>query len=136
MTSQLAVQPRKTDIPKTASHVLTLVATMILADVRAHGYKSQTFISEARCMEFLHKLGLQISEARLLLWFELHKDLISEKMRTRDFKTWFYDILDSLNNLSEKMHILNMMQRLSNTDQQVNINGQALFELTKRYWKF
>ena len=87
-------------------------------------------------MEFLHKLGLQISEARLLLWFELHKDLISEKMRTRDFKTWFYDILDSLNSLSEKMHILNMMQRLSNTDQQVNINGQALFELTKRYWKF
>lgn len=125
----------KPDVPKPAYNLLVLIATTILADARAHRSGSQTFIAEARRSVVLKEIGVQFSEARLLSWYELHKDSILEKMRTAQFKDWFYSLLAALESLSEKLHILNMMQRITDTGKQVNINGQALFMLTKRYWQ-
>lgn len=133
MVSQSTFQSFETEVPKPVFNLLVLIATTILADVRAHKSGSQTFISEARRLGAEQTQGVKLSEARLLLWYELNKDAILEKMRATGFRDWFYGVLASLNSFFEKHHILDMMQRITATDRQINTNGQALFILTKRY---
>jgi len=135
MVSQFAVLGFSADVPKPVSCSLVIMAATILADGPRHSGGSQTFLSEARRSVVLKNFGVKLSEARLLLWYELHRDIILEKMKPAEFKDWFYGLLASLESLTEKIHILNMMQRIAESGKPVNVNGLALFALTKRYWQ-
>ena len=118
-----------------ASSVLALIAATVLVDASTSGSGSNRFIRETRNLKALNRLGLQTSETRLLLWYELNKDAILEKMKTQAFIQWFYGVLDTLENLIGKVQTLNLMRRLSVSGGQVNVNGQALLTLAEHHWR-
>jgi len=118
-----------------ASSVLALIAATVLVDASTSRSGSNRFIRETRNLKALNRLGLQTSETRLLLWYELNKDAILEKMKTQAFIQWFYGVLDTLENLIGKVQTLNLMRRLSVSGGQVNVNGQALLTLAEHHWR-
>jgi len=118
-----------------ASSVLALIAATVLVDASTSRSGSNRFIRETRNLKALNRLGLQTSETRLLLWYELNKDAILEKMKTQTFIQWFYGVLDTLENLIGKVQTLNLMRRLSVSGGQVNVNGQALLTLAEHHWR-
>ena len=118
-----------------ASNVLALIATTVLADASTSRCGSDRFIRETRNLNALKKLGIQTSETRLLLWYELNKDAILEKMKSKTFIQWFYGVLDALETLIGKIQTLNLMRSLSVSGSQVNLNGQALLTLAEHHWR-
>ena len=135
MTSQVLNQRSMMAPSDPASSVLALIAATVLVDASTSRSGSNRFIRETRNLKALNRLGLQTSETRLLLWYELNKDAILEKMKTQAFIQWFYGVLDTLENLIGKVQTLNLMRSLLVSGSQVNVNGQALLTLAEHHWR-
>lgn len=123
-------------MPNPLSGLLHLIAATILADKRFYASDGDTFIKEARAMILVRQLEPKLSEARLLSWFELNKGAVQENLKAPYFKDWYYNLLKQLSDVPDKKSILDVMHKISSTDDKVHESGRALIILAERYWKY
>lgn len=110
--------------------ILNLLAATIFADKRVVPSEVNVFAKEAAKLDVLPNL----SEAKLLAWYEANKDIIRAKMSTPYFKDWFYDLLDKTSDVTDKKPLLSVMRKISNADNQIHVSERALFTLAARHW--
>ena len=121
-------------LPKNLSNLLAILASTFLAgnpncDVKINGCTADIYV-----LRLVNHLGFKVSEARLIYWFELNRDTISGMLNSDEFKSWYYDILKSLDHVIDKRSVLDTMHQISNLNTGKSVNVQALIALTERYW--
>lgn len=105
---------------------------MVFADKRVFADEIDTFVNSAR---FFEASESELSPAKLLSWFETHRDDLKHRMENRTtFETWIYQILDNLSDHPDQQAILNKMIKISKADGEEHISERALIVLTARYW--
>lgn len=121
-------------MPNPLNSVLNLIAATILADKRIYACEVETFLREASSLNLIKELEPEISETKLLKWYELNKDAIESNLSTPYFKDWLYSILNQLSTVPQKESILAVMKKIAKADDEVHISERALISLTERYW--
>lgn len=116
------------------NNILSLIAATIFADKRVYASEVEVFCKATANLKVLQQTTSKLSEAKILIWYEMNKDDIRQKITTPYFKDWFYDLLDQLSDVQDKKSILNIMQKISLADGDVHVSERALMALAKRYW--
>jgi len=80
------------------------------------------FLKSAQNLKALRRLVPNLSEAKLLSWYELNKEDIRGKLSTPYFKDWFYELLNALSNLPDKASILGAMASVSEADGEIHVS--------------
>ena len=113
---------------------LSLLAATIFADHRVYSSEITVFVRAASRLDVIHKARPNLSEAKLLVWYEENKEHIKGKMTAPYFKDWFYDILEKLSDVEDKRPILAAMKDISRADSEIHVSERALFTLAARHW--
>ena len=115
-------------------NILSLIAATIFADKRVYESEIEVFGKATAKLKVLQETKPKHSEAEILVWYEMNKDDIRQKITTPYFKDWLYDLLEQLSYIQDKQSILDIMQKISLADGNVHVSERALTTLAKRYW--
>lgn len=115
--------------------LLSLLASAIFADKRTYASEVTMFVKSAKRLQAAGHLDPKLSEAAILMWYEVNKDAIRQKMVQPHFEAWFYQILDKLAYISEKRLILEVMCDIAEADGDVHVSETALIALAARRWR-
>ena len=115
-------------------NTLSLLAATIFADKRVYSQEISTFVNGAAKLDIVRKAHPNLSEAKILIWYEANKDRIKGKMMTPYFKDWFYSLLDNLSGVKDKGSLLSVMRDISKSDNDLHVSERALCSLAARYW--
>ena len=107
--------------------------TTILADKRVFAREIETFMKGAKRLQEMKTLDDNISEAKLLAWFENHSGEIRETLSSPNFEQWIYGIFHRLKNIDDKQLILDIMTDISKADDDFHISEKALIALTQQH---
>ena len=117
------------------NNALSLVAATIFADKCIHTSEVNTFVKSSNNLILAQRFDPNFSEARLLMWYEMNKDDIRQKLAPQCFESWITDLLERLVHVPEKDIILDVMREISNADNELHVSEVALIALAERYWK-
>lgn len=108
--------------------VLTVIALSVFADKRVLSTEITAFVKSADIIQKKVKSDIPVTEAKLLLWFELNRMDIRDKMRLGPvgFKRWFDTLMAELASISDKAFISEIVQRIAYADGELHISEQAL----------
>ena len=70
-------------LTKTVENILTILALTVFADKRVFANEIDSFINSARHLESLQNPEIDITPAKLLVWFEEHRDALKARMAQR-----------------------------------------------------
>ena len=115
-------------------NLLSLIAATIFADKRIYASEIETFIDTTASLKLTQRLDPNISESKLMTWYENNKAEIQDKLSTPYFKDWFYGLLDKLTHVRGKETVLDVMRKIASADGEVHVSERALVTLTERYW--
>lgn len=115
-------------------HILSLLAATIFADKRVFSTEITAFAQGAASLDVLRNNHPKLSEAKLLVWYEVNKEHIKEKMTTPYFQDWFYDLLDKVSETKDKGSVLSVIKKISKADGEIHVSEKALYTLAARYW--
>jgi len=102
--------------------LLSLLVLMIHADKRVVKDEVATFT------RLTDKLP------RLLSWYGDNTDFIANKMNSPDFEAWFYERLDALGHIEDKLPILGLLCDIASSDGVVHVGEIALVKLVADHW--
>lgn len=117
-----------------AHNILNLISATIFADKRVHESEVKAFLNSTRNLKPLRQRVPNLSEAKLLSWYELNKDEVRNRLSTPYFKDWFYELLEALSSISDKASIVEAMRRVSEADGEIHVSERALIVLAERHW--
>lgn len=114
--------------------VLTLIALSIFADKRVLSTEITAFVKSADIIQKNVKSPIPITETKLLMWFELNRGDIQEKMRLSSprFKQWFDQVVSELPILRDKSFISKIVGDIAKADGELHISEKALSVMLER----
>lgn len=121
-------------ILKDLDNILSLLAVTIIADKRVFAAEIEAFVKATTQLKQARLIEPKLSEAKLLSWYEMNKDALTEKVHSPYFKTWFYDCLDSLSDIPDKSALLKAMREISLSDGELHVSERALIVLAELHW--
>ena len=114
--------------------MLSLLVAVIIADKRIYAQEIEAYVREATKLQTILKLKPKMSEAKLLMWYELNKDAVEEQALGENLETWLYERLNRLGRFEEKAAMLEAMRQIAIADNEVHVSERALIVLTARQW--
>lgn len=115
--------------------VLSLLAATIFADKHVYVSEIDMFTGVVLELTSLSQTTPELSEAKVLTWYEMNKDDIRQKVIAPYFKDWFYSLLDRISKVEDKPAILTAMEKISLADGSVHVGERTLIMLAKQHWK-
>jgi len=117
--------------------VLKVIALSIFADKRVLSEEITAFVESADLIQSKVNSDITISETKLLMWFELNRAELQNKMTLgpAGFKHWFENLLSELPVLSDKSFITDIIGRIANADQEFHISEKALGVMLARIFE-
>lgn len=114
--------------------VLTLIALSIFADKRVLSEEITAFVSSADLIQRNVHSDISITETKLLLWFELNRTDLRDKMNLNavEFEQWFEALLSDLPTLSDMTFIADISANIFNADSELHISEKALGVILER----
>ena len=121
--------------PKPINDILTILAITVVVDKRVFAKEVDSFINSARNLDILETPDLDLSPAKLLMWFESNRDDLKARMnQAPSFEKWFNAIIDNLSEHPARHSILNRMIKISKADGELHISEKALITLVAKRW--
>lgn len=114
--------------------LLSLLAVTIIADKRVLSEEIDRFISASNGLYIARVIEPRLTEAKLLAWYEAHKDDLKQRLNGPDFEKWLYGCLNRLNHIRDKQAILDVMADIAVSDGELHVSERALMALTARHW--
>jgi len=114
--------------------LLSLFVATIFADKRVFASEIETFLSVGKRLNALQGTKETLSEAKLLAWFDMHKDSIRKTVTTGQFEPWLFGCLGRLKHTKDKEPILDIMKDIARSDNDFHVSEKALVVLTANYW--
>ena len=120
---------------RTINNILTILALTVFADKRVFADEIKSFINSARTLEALNNLDVDLSPAKLLVWFETNREDLKARMDAgASFERWLTPILDDLIDHPDRHAILNRMINISKSDGEVHVSEKALMVIAAKRW--
>ena len=115
--------------------VLSLFAAMVAADKRVYAVEIEMFMQVT--IEFFEKTNIATppSQARLLMWFDLNREIIQSKLTQRNFESWFEDLLSHVSDVYPAESINQALDQIACADGELHISEKALMVLLEKYWQ-
>ena len=114
--------------------LLTLLAIIIFADQRVFAQEIDTFMKEARELQIAREIEPRLTEARLLTWFEMHRDDLKAQIDATDYAAWLGRLLDRLSPLPDKTLILDVMYKIAISDGEMHKSEKYLIAFSAQRW--
>ena len=114
--------------------LLSLLAVTIIADKRVLSEEIDSFVEASNALYIARVMEPQLTEAKLLTWYEENKDELKQNVKSPGFEKWFYGCLDRLNHIRDKQAVLKVMADIANSDGELHVSERALMALAARYW--
>jgi len=117
--------------------LLTITALSIFADKRVLSSEITAFIKSAKDIDGKIQSRIPITEAKLLIWFEMNRIRLSDKIRLgpAGFKHWFEMVLADLAEFTDIDFLMDLIKRISLADGELHISEKALFVLVEGKFK-
>lgn len=117
--------------------VLTVIALSVFADKRVLSTEITAFVKSADIIQKKVKSDIPVTEAKLLLWFELNRMNLRDKMKLGPvgFERWFETVLSELSALSDKSFISDIVRRISYADGELHVSEQALSVMLEKKFR-
>jgi len=117
--------------------VLKVIALSIFADKRVLSEEITTFVESATLLESKLNSAIKITETKLLMWFEINRAELQDKMslRSAEFKQWFETLLSDFPVMSDKNFITDIIANIANSDQEFHISEKALNVMLDRVFE-
>jgi len=119
---------------KTTDALLSLLAMTALADKRLYASEIDCFVKAGMRLQNDQAIEDELTEPKLLMWFELNRDKLKAQMRTPGFQSWFVDCVENLVSVKGKPKILEAMSQISRADYDLHFGEIALIKLTANIW--
>ena len=119
---------------KTTDALLSLLAMTALADKRLYASEIDSFVRAGIRLQSDQGIEDEVTEPKLLMWFELNRDKLKAQMRTPGFEGWFEDCVENLMSVKGKPKILEAMCQISRADDDLHVGEIALIKLTANIW--
>lgn len=122
---------------KQVDAALTLIALSIFADKRILSTEISAFIESADVIQANLNSDIPITEAKLLVWFEMNRGNIKEKMEIsgKRFRTWLDQLLDEVDTLPDKRFIVELIESIARSDGEYHVSEVALAVIIDRKFK-
>lgn len=114
--------------------LLSLLVLMIHADKRVVKDEVATFTRLTDKLQAARNIEPRLSPARLLSWYGENTDFIADKMNSPDFESWFYERLEALNHIEDKLPILCLLCDIASSDGIIHVGEVALIKLVAERW--
>lgn len=113
--------------------LLTIAALSIFADKRVLSSEISTFIKSAQDINERVDSAIPITEAKLLMWFEINRMRLNDKVRLRPigFKRWFDTVMSDLTDYADQAFITDLIERISLADGELHVSEKALTVLVE-----
>lgn len=113
--------------------LLTVIALSIFADERVLSSEISAFIKSAKDIEAHVTSDVPVTEAKLLMWFEMNRLRLSDKIRLGPigFKHWFESVIAELSAYSDEAFVVDMLNRISVADGELHVSEKALSVLVE-----
>jgi len=117
--------------------VLSVIALSIFADKRVLSTEITAFVKSADVISAHVNSDLQLSEPKLLLWFELNRERIQAKMQLgpAEFEAWFDSIFEDFARIPDKTFISDIVENIARADGELHISEKALSAMLDRKFK-
>lgn len=108
--------------------VLTVIALSIFADKRVLSTEITAFVKSAGLIQSKVDSAIPVTEAKLLMWFEMNRMHIRDKMSLGPvgFRHWFENLLAEFSTLSDTTFVTDIVDRISHADGELHISEKAL----------
>lgn len=117
--------------------VLTVIALSVFADKRVLSTEITAFVKSADVIQKKVQSDIPVTEAKLLLWFELNRMEIRDKMSLGPvgFKRWFETLMTELVSISDKTFISDLVRLISHADGELHVSERALAVMLENKFK-
>ena len=111
--------------------VLSLTAFSIFADKRVLSEEISKFMSLSNVLRKTDISDIEITEPKLLHWFEMNRSILQDKMTLgpAGLKRWINIVIDDLSEFKQKSLILDWITQIAKADGEHHISEKALFVL-------
>ena len=111
--------------------VLSLTAFSIFADKRVISEEISKFMSLSKVLRTTDISDIEITEPKLLHWFEMNRANLQDKMTLgpAGLKRWINMVIDDLSEFKQKSLILDWITQIAKADGEHHISEKALFVL-------
>ena len=108
--------------------VLSLTAFSIFADKRVLSEEISKFMSLSNVLRKTDISDIEITEPKLLHWFEMNRSILQDKMTLgpAGLKRWINMVIDDLSEFKQKSLILDWITQIAKSDGEHHISEKAL----------
>jgi len=119
-------------MPTDTENILNLLAATILADKRIRDVEIESFATGVTQLTSSLNIEIDVSEANITSWFDMHKEEIRKKSISPYSRDWICEILENLSHLENKQVILKIMRDIAKSDAQFHISERSLISFAQR----
>ena len=116
-------------------NILRLLAATIFVDKRVYEDEVTALVSGAQQLSAAGHMDPDLSDDKIMTWYEANKDGIREETASPFFKDWLSSLLDELSHVENKASILAVMKVIAKSDGQFHISERTLVAFAERYWE-
>lgn len=120
--------------PETWTHILPLMAAIIVSDARVREDEIQSFIKNARLMARELKLEVGLTDDMLRSWFEAKHEKIASIIMKGDADNFIVENIMALEPFAPKQSLLNCLINIAAADAEIHYKEAELVNLAAAYW--
>jgi len=105
--------------------VLELLAMTIFADKKIYSEEIKAFSASVQDLQSKEVLSTDFCETKIILWYELYKRPLQEKLKTHNFEFWLEQTLERVNKSTHKPAILDAIDYIARADDEHHISEKA-----------
>ena len=117
-----------------SNSLMGLLAMTMFADKKVLSQEIKAFVGGVKHLQSAHVLDTSLSEAEIIMWYELNKAELKAKVTGVGFEEWLYNRLKHFEPIDDKQAILSTMRDIADADQEVHISEKALVVLVANHW--
>ena len=117
-----------------SNSLMGLLAMTMFADKKVLSQEIRAFVNSVKYLQCTGVLDDSMSEADIIMWYELNKDELKTKVTGKGFEVWLQNCLADLSPLTNKSAVLIAMGDIANSDDEIHVSEMALVALVAKRW--
>jgi len=113
--------------------LLEVLAMAIFADKRILASEITSFVKAVKYLQAQKVIKDQLTETRIILWYETHKERLQEILTTHEFENWLHTLSVSLEHIQDPRPIFNAVKLISEADGEYHISEKAYAVLIQEH---
>lgn len=106
----------------------------IFADKRIASKEIDAFVQAIKTLQSHNILKSELSEARILIWYETNKDKLTQIITAHKFEEWINKVGPVLRRQRDATPIFKAIQYISKADDEYHVSENAYANILQKQW--